>query len=140
MSLALPTCLSMRIKMDKLEWWKLKKSFCFSIEWITQRISISRGYFPKFTNWLNIKIEIVQKVYELPSCPFVGMIPWWESFWEKISLVTHILFELCLFWYVAHSQILGNTLYSKSFKKKNVLNWIGQINSPMSNLRFYKYG
>ena len=34
-----------------------------------------------------------------------------ESFWQKNSLVTHILFELCIFWYLAHSQILGNTLY-----------------------------
>ena len=36
-----------------------------------------------------------------------------ESFWQKNSLVTHILFELCLFLYLAHSQILGNTLYVK---------------------------
>ena len=41
-----------------------------------------------------------------------------ESFWQKISLVTNILFELGLFWYVAHSQILGNTLYKYVCKRK----------------------
>jgi hypothetical protein len=34
-----------------------------------------------------------------------------ESLWQKDSLVTFILFELCLFWYLAQSQILGNSLY-----------------------------
>ena len=27
-----------------------------------------------------------------------------ESFWQNTSLVTHMLFELCLFWYLAQSK------------------------------------
>ena len=42
-----------------------------------------RGCFPKFANGLNIKIGIVQKVYEWPSCPFVKMIPWLENHFGK---------------------------------------------------------
>ena len=34
-----------------------------------------------------------------------------ESFWQKDSSITHILFELCLFWYLAQGQILGIALY-----------------------------
>ena len=33
------------------------------------------------------------------------------SFCQNDSLVTHILHELCLFWYLPHSKILGSTLY-----------------------------
>ena len=33
------------------------------------------------------------------------------SFWQKDSLVTLILFELCLLWYLAQSQILVTSLY-----------------------------
>ena len=34
-----------------------------------------------------------------------------ESLWQNNSLVTLILFELGLFWYLAQSQILDNSLY-----------------------------
>ena len=33
------------------------------------------------------------------------------SFWQKDSLITHILFELYLFWYLAQSTYLWDTLY-----------------------------
>ena len=61
-------------------------------------------------NGLNIKIDIAQKVYELWYSSFAKFLPW-RLFWQKNSFITHILFELCLFWYLAHSQILGNSLY-----------------------------
>ena len=33
------------------------------------------------------------------------------EFWQKNSFITHILFELCLFWYLAQSTYLWDTLY-----------------------------
>ena len=36
-----------------------------------------------------------------------------HSFWQKDSLITHILFELCLFRYLAQSTYLRDTLYHK---------------------------
>ena len=57
----------------------------------------SRGWCIKFATGLNTKIDIVQKVYKWSSCPFAKMIlPKRGSFWQKDSLITHILFELCL--------------------------------------------
>ena len=38
--------------------------------------------------------------------PLIG-----QSFWQKNSFITHILFELCLFWYLAQSTYLWDTLY-----------------------------
>ena len=38
-------------------------------------------------------------------------------FWQKNSLVTLILFELWLLWYLAQSQILWITLYLKNHQK-----------------------
>ena len=35
------------------------------------------------------------------------------SLWQKDSLVTLILFELCLLWYLAQSQILVTSLYTE---------------------------
>ena len=35
----------------------------------------------------------------------------WGSFWKKDSLITHTIFELCLFWYSAQSTYLWDTLY-----------------------------
>ena len=58
-----------------------------------------RGGCAKFATRLNIKIGIAQKVYEFTmklffcqNSPLVG-----QSFWQKNSFITHILFELCLF-------------------------------------------
>ena len=35
-----------------------------------------------------------------------------DSFWHKNSTVTHILFELCLLWYLAQGQILASSTVS----------------------------
>ena len=43
-----------------------------------------------------------------------------RSFWQKDSLVTLILFELCLLWYLAQSQILGTTLYNFLWNRRYV--------------------
>ena len=32
----------------------------------------------------------------------------WESFWQKDSLITYILFELCLIWYISPVANFGN--------------------------------
>ena len=41
------------------------------------------------------------------------------SFWQKDSLITHVLFELCLLRYLGQSQILGITLQIKSKQYKH---------------------
>ena len=49
-----------------------------------------------------IKLGLVQKVYEWPGCYFDKMIiSWGGSFWPKDSLITFIIFELCLIWYIS---------------------------------------
>ena len=78
----------------------------------TWNIRQYRGWCIKFVTGLNITIGIVQKVYEWSSCPFAkNDSPIRESFWQNNSLVTHILFELCLLWYLVQSQIWCITLY-----------------------------
>ena len=47
--------------------------------------SVFRGWGSKFATRLNIKIDIVQKVYEWLSCPFAKMIPPWGNQFDKIS-------------------------------------------------------
>ena len=36
-----------------------------------------------------------------------------REFWQKSSFITHILFELCLFWYLAQSAYFWDTLYDR---------------------------
>ena len=48
------------------------------------------------------------------DCPIRG------SFWLKDSLITHILFELCLFRYLAQSTYFRDTLYVKEIIFKNL--------------------
>ena len=82
-------------------------------------ISVYRDWFPKFENWQNIKIGIVQKIQEWPSCSFAKMIlQLWGHFDKKTpwSLI-YILYEQCLFWYLAHSQILGISLYDEDLHR-----------------------
>ena len=50
------------------------------------------------------------KVIKLSFCQNAP--PMGESFWQKDSLITLILFELCLFWYLAQLQIWCTTLYN----------------------------
>ena len=89
------------------------------------KCGVTRGWVIFIWTGLNIKIGIAQKVWKVMKlfyCQNSSLMR--QSFWQKNSLVTHILFELCLFWYVAHSQILGNTLYKK--------NWIKKLANPTS--------
>ena len=70
--------------------------------------------FPKICEWAKYQNRHCSKsiwVTKLFFCQNYCLIR--GSFWQNDSLVTHILYELCLFWYLAHSQILGNTLYMK---------------------------
>ena len=80
--------------------------------WILEEGSQTIGWVPKFATGLNIIIGCRSKsiwVTRLLFCQNDS--PIWGSFWQKDSLITHILFELCLLWYLAQSQILGITLY-----------------------------
>ena len=65
-----------------------------------------RGWVIIIWTGLNIKIGITQKVsiwvMKLSFCQ--NDYPIREEFWQKISFITHILFELCLFWYLAQSR------------------------------------
>ena len=69
-----------------------------------------RGWCIKFATGLNIIIAIVPKVYEWSSFSFCQN----DSLMGGISLITHILFELCLFWYLAQLQNWCTTLYVSS--------------------------
>ena len=44
------------------------------------------------------------------------------SFWQKDILITCILFELCLFWYLAQSTYLWDTLYVNFIWLKYLIN------------------
>ena len=72
----------------------------------------NRGWSLKFATGINVIIGIYQKIYEWPDYSITKMmyVLLGGSFWQKDSLVTLILFELCLLWYLAQSQILVTTL------------------------------
>ena len=66
---------------------------------------------PKICEWAKYQNRHSSKsiwVMNLFFCQNYCPIRW--EFWQKNRFITHILFELCLFWYLAHSQILGNSL------------------------------
>ena len=69
--------------------------------------------------------------------------PMGESFWQKDSLITHILFELCLFRYLAQSTYFWDTLYvlsnwigTRIFDDKVKLFWKGHITLKKSSTCF----
>ena len=55
-------------------------------------ISMTRGWFPKFAPGLDIKIGIVQRVYELSSGPFAKKIPQLKNHFEKRTVCSLIYF------------------------------------------------
>ena len=57
--------------------------------------------------------------------------PMAESFWQKDSLITHILFELCLLWHLSQSQIWCITLYHW-----NKDNWNSDIERNLTSCSF----
>ena len=61
---------------------------------------------PKYQNRHSSKSICVIKLSFSQNDP-----PMEESFWQKDSLITHILFELCLFRYLAQSTFFWYTLY-----------------------------
>ena len=97
----------------------------FSILYILSRtelqyvpVKVHRGCLKSKKTGLNIKIDIVQKVYDWSNCPFAKMIPpIRKSFWQKDSLITHILFELWLLWYSIQSAYFWDNLYNEHFLK-----------------------
>ena len=50
-------------------------------------------------------IWVMKLIFCQNDCPIRG------SFWQKISFITNILFEQCLFWFLAQSRLLWDTLY-----------------------------
>ena len=87
-------------------WWSIQsywnnfgpigKRWGYQRWWDEFETRLDRDWFPKFANWLSIKIDIVHKVCIWvtnvsfsQNDPIIG-----ESFWQKFSLVTLIFFEL----------------------------------------------
>ena len=72
-------------------------------------------------------VWVTRLVFCLNDSPIGG------SFWQKDSLTTHILFELCpcLFWYLAHTTYLWNTLY---FKKTQLRQKLSTVPSTMPGI------
>ena len=74
--------------------------------------TLCKGWSPKFATGLNVIIGIDQKniwVTRLFFCQN-DVLLFSGSFWQKDSLVTLILYELCPLWYLAQSQILVTSL------------------------------
>ena len=55
-------------------------------------LNLTRDWFPKFANERNIKIDVVHKVYEWPSCLFVKIFPSWENHFGKRTAWSLIYF------------------------------------------------
>ena len=71
------------------------------------------NYSREETIWGN---TVVQKVWVTKLVFCINDSPIGGSFWKKDSLITHIIFDLCLFWYLADSKQLldsGHPLASR---------------------------
>ena len=64
----------------------------------------------KYQNRHSSKSIWVMKLFFCQNSHLMG-----QSFWQKNSFITHIVFELCLFWYLARSTSLWDTLYWEKF-------------------------
>ena len=88
---------SYNLKMNSYELWWFMEHICkyrqfFELLATHSFTLVLRGWSIKFATGLITKIDIVQKVYKWSSCPFAKMIlPKRGSFWQKDSLITHIL-------------------------------------------------
>ena len=83
---------------------------------------VSHNYldWAKYQNRHSSKSIWVMKLFFCQNdCPIRG------SFWQKNSFITHILFELGLFWYLAQSTSVWDTLYILNKKQdfKSLKNW-----------------
>ena len=88
--------------MEKL--WDLAQENLVNI---CTRYRVSHSYLDRAKNK---KVGIVQsiQVMKLFFCQNDSLMG--QSFWQNTSSVTHIPFELCLFWYLAQSRWLWDTL------------------------------
>ena len=75
----------MTVNCTTLQWKKTRCPMLYLCHWYFREwrysskpniiLQVNRDWFPKFANGLNIKIDIVHKVYEWPRCLFVKMTP-----------------------------------------------------------------
>ena len=73
--------------------------FKYSTTILWYRVSHNYLDWAKYQNRHSLKsIWVMKLIFCQNDCPIR------ESFWQKISFITHILFELCLFWYLAQSR------------------------------------
>ena len=102
---------SVLIKMGR----KCKYVMLFIIYFILSYTSLYRGWAKKvhrakFLNRHSSKsIWVIKLSFNQNDCP------WGGSFWSKDSLITHILFELCLFRNLAQCTLFLLTLYNTLF-------------------------
>ena len=87
---------------------KITIKFCINFErephWIPvssksiQIYRVSHNYldWAKYQNWHSSKSIWVMKLFFCQND--------WGEFWQKTSFITHILFELCQFWYLTQSR------------------------------------
>ena len=96
------------------------------------RFSTNRGWCIKFTTGINTKIDRVQrksiKVIKLSFCQNDS--PMGGSFWQKDSLITLILFELCMsiLVFIPVANLMHHTLGISSVTNKQTFNNFEDVN------------